>query len=105
MPKSLSIYIAGLVTVGALALVITSFVIPVPVDNHIRLNVFESESLDIFGGIVFWTGLTLLASALPVLMPRGSLINTSIAPIVAAMTLGGPTAAGWVALIGTSEYR
>jgi len=105
MPKSLSIYIAGLVTVGALALVITSFVISVPVDNHIRLNVFESESLDIFGGIAFWTGLTLLASALPVLMPRGSLINTSIAPIVAAMTLGGPTAAGWVALIGTSEYR
>ena len=34
-----------------------------------------------------------------------SLSHTSIAPIVAAMTLGGPTAAGWVALIGTSEYR
>ena len=40
MPKSLSIYIAGLVTVGALALAITSFVIPV--DSHIRLNVFGS---------------------------------------------------------------
>ena len=103
MPKSLSIYIAGLVTVGALALAITSFVIPV--DSHIRLNVFESESLDIVGGIAFWTGLTLLASALPVRMPRGFLVNTSIAPIVAAMTLGGPTAAGWVALIGTSEHR
>jgi hypothetical protein len=103
MPKSLSIYIAGLVTVGALALAITSFVIPV--DGHIRLNVFESESLESLGGIAFWTGLTLLASALPVPMPRGSLINTSIAPIVAAMSLGGPTAAGWVALIGTSEYR
>jgi HD-GYP domain-containing protein (c-di-GMP phosphodiesterase class II) len=103
MPKSLSIYIAGLVTVGALALAITSLVIPV--DGHIRLNVFESESLDIIAGIAFWTGLTLLASALPVRMPRGTLINTSIAPIVAAMTLGGPTAAGWVALLGTSEHR
>ena len=92
MPKSLSIYIAGLVTVGALALAITSFVIPV--DSHIRLNVFESERLDIVGGIAFWTGLTLLASALPVLMPRGFRIDTSIAPIVAAMSLGGPTAAG-----------
>ena len=103
MPKSLRIYIAGLVTAGALALAITSFVIPV--DSHIRLNVFDSETLDVLSGLVFWTGLTLLASALPVRMPRGSLINTSIAPIVAAMSLGGPTAAGWVALIGTSEYR
>jgi hypothetical protein len=103
MPKSLSIYIAGLVTVGALALGITSFVIPV--DAHIGLPLFGSESLNILGGIAFWTALTLLASALPVTMPRGSLINTSIAPIVAAMSLGGPTAAGWVALIGTSEYR
>jgi HD-GYP domain-containing protein (c-di-GMP phosphodiesterase class II) len=103
MPKSLSIYIAGLVTVGALALAITSFVIPV--DAHIRLNLFGSESLDVLGGIAFWTGLALLASAMPVHMPRGLLVATSIAPIVAAMSLGGPTAAGWVALIGTSEYR
>jgi len=103
MPKSLSIYIAGLVTVGALALAITSFVIPV--DAHIRLNLFGSESLDVLGGIAFWTGLALLASAVPVQMPRGFLVATSIAPIVAAMSLGGPTAAGWVALIGTSEYR
>jgi hypothetical protein len=41
MPKSLSIYIAGLVTVGALALAITSFVIPV--DAQIRLGLFGSE--------------------------------------------------------------
>jgi len=103
MPKSLNTYIAGLVTVGALALAITSLVIPV--DSHIRLNVFGSERLDILGGIAFWTGLTLLASALPVRMPRGFHVDTSFAPIVAAMTLGGPTAAGWVALIGSTEYR
>jgi HD-GYP domain-containing protein (c-di-GMP phosphodiesterase class II) len=103
MPKSLSIYIAGLVTVGALALAITSFVIPV--DASIRLNLFAPEELDVIGGIAFWTGLTLLASAQPVRMPRGVLVATSIAPIVAAMALGGPTAAGWVALIGTTEYR
>ena len=103
MPKSLRIYIAGLVTVGALALAITSFVIPI--DAQIRLGLFGSESLDVLAGLTFWTGLTLLASAMPVQMPRGFLVATSIAPIVAAMTLGGPTAAGWVALIGTSEYR
>ena len=103
MPKNLSIYITGLVTVGALALAITSFV--VPVDFHIRLSVFGSERLDVVAGIAFWTGLTLLASALPVKMPRGVQVDTAIAPIVAAMVLGGPTAAGWVALIGTTEYR
>jgi hypothetical protein len=103
MSKNLSIYTTGLVTVGALALAFTSFVIPV--DNHIRLNVFESQSVDVLGGIVFWTLVTIVASALPIQMPRGFLVNTSIAPIVAAMALGGPTAAGWVALIGTSEYR
>jgi HD-GYP domain-containing protein (c-di-GMP phosphodiesterase class II) len=103
MPKSLGIYIAGLVTVGALALAITSFVIPI--DAHIRLNLFGSEDLDLVAGVAFWTGLALLASAAPVQMPRGILVATSIAPIVAAMSLGGPTAAGWVALIGTSEYR
>jgi HD-GYP domain-containing protein (c-di-GMP phosphodiesterase class II) len=103
MPKSLRIYVAGLVTAGALALAFTSFAIPV--DSHIRLGAFGAAGLDILGGIVFWTGLTLLASALPVGLPRGFHIDTSIAPIVAAMTLGGPTAAGWVALIGTTEYR
>lgn len=49
--------------------------------------------------------LTLFASALPVQMPRGIFVSTSIAPIVAAMVLGGPAAAGWVAVIGTSELR
>ena len=32
-------------------------------------------------------------------------MSTSIAPIVAAMVLGGPVAAGWVAVIGTTELR
>jgi putative nucleotidyltransferase with HDIG domain len=103
MPKSLRIYVAGLVTVGAVALTITSFVIPI--DTHIRLGIFGSEGPDVLAGLIFWTALTLLASAMPVQMPRGLLVATSIAPIVAAMTLGGPTAAGWVALIGTTEYR
>ena len=38
-------------------------------------------------------------------MPRGTLVSVAIAPILAAMTLGGPVAAGWVALIGTTELR
>ena len=74
MSKSLSIYITGLVTVGALALAFTSFVIPV--DHNIRLNVFDSQNVDVPGGIAFWTLVTIVASALPIQMPRGFLVNT-----------------------------
>jgi HD-GYP domain-containing protein (c-di-GMP phosphodiesterase class II) len=56
-------------------------------------------------GAAFWTVITLFAGALPVRMPRGTLVSVAIAPIVAAMYLGGPVAAGWVALIGTTELR
>ena len=56
-------------------------------------------------GLVFWTLITLFAGALPVRMPRGTLVSVAIAPIIAAMALGGPVAAGWVALVGTTELR
>jgi putative nucleotidyltransferase with HDIG domain len=36
---------------------------------------------------------------------RGTVISVSFAPIVAATLLGGPAAAGWVALLGTTELR
>ena len=103
MPRNLKIYIAGLVSVSAAALAATSLVIPV--DPRIGIGVLDDVQQDILLGIAFWTVMTLLASALPVQMPRGSLVNTSIATLVAAMSLGGPTAAGWVALIGTTEVR
>jgi putative nucleotidyltransferase with HDIG domain len=38
-------------------------------------------------------------------MPRGTVVSVNTAPIVAAMVLGGPVAAGWVALLGTTELR
>ena len=61
--------------------------------------------VDVLLGLAFWTVITLFAGALPVRMPRGTFVRVSIAPIVAAMALGGPVAAGWVALIGTTELR
>jgi hypothetical protein len=75
------------------------------VNDAIRLGVFEDAALDVLAGIVFWIAVTLLASALPLVMPRGSIISTSMAPLVVVMTLGGPTAAGWVALVGTTDLR
>jgi hypothetical protein len=103
MPRSLKIYTTGLVALSALALLVTSLV--VPVDMRIAPGWFDNSQVDVLTGMAFWTVMTLLASALPVQMPRGSLINTSIATLVAAMSLGGPTAAGWVALLGTTELR
>jgi len=103
MHRSLKAYIAGLVAVCALALAVTSLVIPV--DESIRLRVFEDVQTDVLAGTLFWMAITLLASALPITMPRGSVVSTSIAPLVVAMSLGGPTAAGWIALIGVTELR
>ena len=56
-------------------------------------------------GLIYWTALTLLASAMPVVLPRGTVVSVSAAPIVAAMFLGGPLAGAIVALFGTIEPR
>jgi putative nucleotidyltransferase with HDIG domain len=56
-------------------------------------------------GLVFWTALTLIASALPVRLPRGTVASVSVAPILATIALGGPVAAGIVGFIGTTDSR
>jgi HD-GYP domain-containing protein (c-di-GMP phosphodiesterase class II) len=57
------------------------------------------------GGLAFWIAATAVASAAPVRLPRGTMAAVSGAPILAAAFLGGPAAAGWVAAIGTTEWR
>jgi putative nucleotidyltransferase with HDIG domain len=118
MSRSLKLYIAGLVGTSAIALLLTSFVyargvLPYTQDLHfvlgmrpqISINPSDPSDALVLVGLVFWTVVTLFAGALPVRMPRGTLVSVSIAPVLAAMTLGGPVAAGWVALIGTTELR
>ena len=56
-------------------------------------------------GLLFWTTLTLVASALPVRLPHGVVANVSVAPVIAAIALGGPLAAGIVAFFGTTDMR
>jgi putative nucleotidyltransferase with HDIG domain len=56
-------------------------------------------------GIAFWTFVTLLASAFPVRMPRGTVVSPSIAPVVVASAIGGPLAALVVGGLGTTELR
>ena len=103
MSKRLKLYITGVVTTSAVALVVTILVFPV--DPLIDLAPDHLGQYAMVAGIVFWCFLTLVASALPVRMPRGTLVGVSGAPIIAAAFLGGPTAAGLVALIGTTEVR
>ena len=57
------------------------------------------------GGIAFWTGLTLLGSALPVRLPQGTVVSVSAAPVIASIVLGGPLAGVVVGAIGTTDLR
>jgi hypothetical protein len=106
MPRSLKIYVAWLVATGAIALVSASFAFGIRPDIALSWDGAPGTSnLEVLSGLAFWSVLTALTSALPVRMPRGILIAVSIAPIIAAVDLGGPAAGGWVALVGTTELR
>ena len=56
-------------------------------------------------GVLFWILLTIVAASLPVRMPGGSFLDVGSAPIIAAMSLGGPIVAGLVALFGGTQPR
>ena len=106
MPRSLKLYIAGVVALSAIALLAATLVFPV--DPRIALGYVSSAAptdAQIALGMGFWMALTLVTSALPVKLPLGSHQAVSMAPVVAVMALGGPAAAGWVAAIGTTEIR
>ncbi len=106
MPRSLKLYIFGLVAFSAVALPVTSLVFGV--DNRIAIE-FDgapgSSSLELAARVSFWIVVTLFASALPVQLPGGLLVAVAIAPCIAAMSLGGPAVGAWVALLGTTEMR
>jgi hypothetical protein len=105
MSPSLRAYVTGLVISSALALGITSLS---GVDPRIALELDGakgSSTAEVFAGLAFWTAITLFASQFPVTMGRGIHVAVAIAPVIAAINLGGPAAGAWVALIGTTEIR
>ncbi len=106
MPRSLTLAITGVVATGAMALVVTTLLFGV--DPRIALGSSAAGSAtvaQILAGIAFWTVLTVLAAALPVAVPGGSSVAVSSAPVLAAMSLGGPAVGAWVAALGTIEIR
>lgn len=106
MARTLKLYIAGLVATAAVMVAATSLLFPVEPSIAMELDGLPGPSeLDLAAGILFWTVISTLASAFPVKMPRGILVTVSFAPVLAAANLGGPSVAGWVALLGTTELR
>ena len=84
-----------LATVAAAVLVIAAATLLFPIRS----------SIGGVPGLIFWTLATLVASALPVRLPRGSVVSVGSAPILASMILGGPAAAAIVSFIGTTDER
>jgi putative nucleotidyltransferase with HDIG domain len=108
MPRSLKLFITGVVAIGALALVAATFLYPAKDEIALRFATTRPSSpseLETLLGVAFWTVLALIGSAYPVQQPRGSQQAVAIAPIMAATFLGGPAVGGWVAALGTTEMR
>jgi putative nucleotidyltransferase with HDIG domain len=106
MPRRLKLIIIGLVVGSAIALTATSLLFEI--NPRIGLDLDNNRAItrpEILAGVAFWVVVALFASALPVRMPGGMLVTVSIAPVMAAANLGGPAAAAWVALLGTTELR
>jgi hypothetical protein len=88
------------------ALLLTSFVFEIRSPIAIQLDGdIAATGAEIAAGLLFWTIVTVVASALPVRLGEGVQVVVSTAPLMAAAVLGGPTAAAWVALIGSTDSR
>jgi putative nucleotidyltransferase with HDIG domain len=103
MTRSLKLYIAGVVALSAVVLIATTLLCPIERPLGAGFQLFGDRAP--FTGLVFWTLLSLAASAMPVRMPRGTLVGVAMAPQMAAAFLGGPAAGAWVSMIGATELR
>src|SRR6187200_1895636 len=107
MPASLKFFVLGVVAIGAIALVAATILFPPLPAVAIPLVPGDAAptQVEYTLGVAYWILLTLVGSAFPVQLPRGTKQAVAIAPIMGAMFVGGPAVAGWVAAIGTTELR
>jgi hypothetical protein len=107
LTRPLATYIAGLVGAAGFVLLATGLLfrvepaIAIQVDSDLN----SSTPIEFWLGVIFWIGVTMVASSLPVRLSDGVQVAVSTAPLMAAAVLGGPTAAGLVALIGSTDSR
>src|SRR3954451_1961338 len=105
MSGKLKLYIAVVVAASVIELVATTFLFPLTPDLPIARGFEFLGAYSALGGLAFWIVATVVASALPVRMPRGTLFAVGVSTVMAAAVLGGPAAAAWVGLIGSTEVR
>ncbi len=97
----LPLYTAATITVGALALVLVTLL--VPVSPEIAIAGLD-PGVGLPAGVALWTLFGLAGAARIVREPSGHGVFTFHMPfVVAAMALGGPVAGGWVAMISSFD--
>ena len=101
--RGLGILVAAYVASAALALALVTVFIPI--DERIAVPLDLGVIDPVVAGVGIWIVIGLLTSARSARLEGRVAIVYSVAPIVAAGWLGGPTAAAWVALLGTTELR
>jgi diguanylate cyclase (GGDEF)-like protein len=104
-PPALAAYVAVAIVVGAVALAWATATLPLAA-GIAAPGLPGSFADDRIAGLAFWTAVGLLGSARThVLGGRSGVLTFHLPFIVAAMTLGGPVAGGWVAAVASIELR
>jgi diguanylate cyclase (GGDEF)-like protein len=101
--RELGVLILMYVVCAGVALLLVTALIPV--DDRIAIPLDLGIVDPVIAGVGVWTVIGLLTSARSARVEGRVAIVYSVAPIVAAGWLGGPTAAAWVALLGTTELK
>jgi diguanylate cyclase (GGDEF)-like protein len=101
---ALAVYTAASIVSGVAVLLWATVTLPLLPDigNPGLPAVPFSESTT---GLLFWVLLGLLGSLRTNVLRHGGILTFHVPFIVAAMILGGPVAAGWVAAVSTLEMR
>jgi putative nucleotidyltransferase with HDIG domain len=102
--EALSRRLRTLISVVALAstALLVSAILRGQIDDPIRIKPGPDG---LWLGVLFWIALTIVGSSLAVRIPGGSVVDVGFAPLVAAMSLGGPLVAGLIALVGATQAR
>jgi len=101
MSRRLGVLIA-IVALASGALLVSAVLSYRTIGSQISLN---GKPDLIWPGILFWIVLTIVGASLVVRTQGGTYVDVGFAPIVAAMSLGGPIVAGLVALVGATQSR
>jgi diguanylate cyclase (GGDEF)-like protein len=102
-PRPVGLTVALHVACAVVALALVTAL--VPLDRRIALPLDLGVVDPASAGVLVWIVIGLFTSARSSRLEGRVAIVCSVAPIVAAGWLGGPTAAAWVALLGTTERR